>query len=500
MILKDSAQESLWPGGDASEHRKRAGAYYTPDPVVRTLVNWAVRKSTDRLLDPACGDGRFLVAHTNSVGVEQDAWACSVVHARSPGSLIHQGDFFAWAGETRERFECAAGNPPFIRYQRFSGKVREAAQRLCAKHGASFSSLSSSWAPFLVAAATLLKPGGRLAFVVPAEIGHAPYAAPVLEFLTKNFGTVQIVAIREKLFPGLSEDCWLLFASGLGDATQSIRLTMLERFEHMASPPRADLHIGMDEWRQWNGRLRSFLMPAEVRELYLRQSRSPRARRLADVARVGIGYVSGANDFFHLHPSQCSRLRIPQPLLHPTVRSGRNLSGGCVDQRRVRTWLEADEAVLLLKLDRAKPLPQTVVRYLASEAGKEASRSYKCRNRDPWYVVPDVTVPDGFLSYMSGSTPVLAGNPAGCVCTNSVHAVHLTGSLSMSQLLKKWRNPLTVLSCEIEGHPLGGGMLKLEPREAARILLSEGCDFKGAEASVLEAGLTTMRRWRHHAE
>jgi type I restriction-modification system DNA methylase subunit len=36
--------------------RKEAGAYYTPDAVVATLVRWAVREPTDRLLDPSCGD------------------------------------------------------------------------------------------------------------------------------------------------------------------------------------------------------------------------------------------------------------------------------------------------------------------------------------------------------------------------------------------------------------------------------------------------------------
>lgn len=107
--------------------QKASGAYYTPDPVVRSLVRWVVRRETDRLIDPACGDGRFLVPHRNSVGVEQDDEAASVVHQRVPGSLIHGGDFFTWASRTHERFECAAGNPPFIRYQRFTGAVREAA-------------------------------------------------------------------------------------------------------------------------------------------------------------------------------------------------------------------------------------------------------------------------------------------------------------------------------------------------------------------------------------
>src|ERR1700722_9195509 len=37
-----------------------------------------------------------------------------------------------------------------------------------------------------------------------------------------------------------------------------------------------------------------------------------------------------------------------------------------------------------------------------SQNAKEARQAYKCRVRDPWYAVPDVRVPDFFLSYMSG--------------------------------------------------------------------------------------------------
>jgi adenine-specific DNA-methyltransferase len=43
-----------------------------------------------------------------------------------------------------------------------------------------------------------------MAFVVPAEIGHAPYAAPLLEFLVRRFAVVHVVACRRKLFPELA--------------------------------------------------------------------------------------------------------------------------------------------------------------------------------------------------------------------------------------------------------------------------------------------------------
>jgi adenine-specific DNA-methyltransferase len=140
-------------------NRKETGAYYTPDPVVSSLVAWVVRDSGDRLIDPACGDGRFIAAHRNAVGIERDADTTRVAMDRAPWALIHEGDFFSWASETSERFECAAGNPPFIRYQLFKEANRARALSLCAQLGADFTGLASSLAPFIVATAGLLRQG-----------------------------------------------------------------------------------------------------------------------------------------------------------------------------------------------------------------------------------------------------------------------------------------------------------------------------------------------------
>jgi adenine-specific DNA-methyltransferase len=40
--------------------QKIRGAVYTPPRVAAALVRWAVRSPTDRVLDPACGEGVFL--------------------------------------------------------------------------------------------------------------------------------------------------------------------------------------------------------------------------------------------------------------------------------------------------------------------------------------------------------------------------------------------------------------------------------------------------------
>ena len=70
--------------------------------------------------------------------------------------------------------------------------------------------------------------------------------------------------------------------------------------------------------------------------------------------------------------------------------------------------------------------------------------------------------------------PRLVANDAGVVAPNSLHVLrlrigtHVTGDA----IAALWQTSLTRLSVEIEGHALGGGMLKLEPTEAENVLIA----------------------------
>lgn len=484
----------------SSSAQKQSGAYYTPPVLAHCLLHWAVRSETDRMLDPSCGAGQFIAGHRNSVGIEQDLKAAQEAVVRAPWALVHEGDFFSWAGNTLERFECAAGNPPFIRYQRFTGDVRERALKLCREVGAHFSGLTSSWAPFLVATATLLKPNARMAFVVPAEIGHAPYCAPLLEYLVAHFAVVHIIAVRSKLFPELSEDCWLLYADGYGACTDEIRFSTLNKFRRMNAPPLAFARIPVSEWRKWRCRLRPFLLDSAARQLYQEVLADGDTHLLGQLATVGIGYVSGANDFFHLRPSEAKRLKIPKQMLHASVRNGRALPAKRLTAAVVDRWHRDDDPVLLLRIEKTADVPKSVERYLTSEAAEVARQAYKCSVRKPWYSVPDVQVPDFFLSYMSGLEAGLVKNDAGCTCTNSVHSVRLRDGVTATQVQRTWESPFTRLSCELEGHPLGGGMLKLEPGESTRIAFPSAVALNRMQTPVINDALATMREWRHYGD
>lgn len=515
--------------------RKRRGAYYTPEAVAALLARWAVRSANDRVLDPACGDGRFLTYASHSVGVEQDCNAAAQAQSRAPTARVCHDEFFGWARRERaagSRFDCAMGNPPFIRYQTWNGGVRRRASSLCMELGVAFSGLAASWAPFLVAATGLLRPGGRLAFVVPAAIGHARYAEPLMEYLVSHFADVHVVAVRRKLFPRLSEDCWLLFADGLGGATDVIDLAAVDALRpHDEAPPAATVRVPVSEWRTvWERRLRPYLLGASARLIYqaaatmadsgvlaradggdsdngrgeedaTRRAPARSAVRLGTLATVDLGYVSGANSFFHLTPSDAVEAGIPERFLQTTVPSARILPPRELTTDMVGSWHRNDETMFLLRIpSNGTRLPTAVRRYLDSDAGRHARQGYKCRHRTPWYAVPDVRVPDFFLSYMAGRTPKLVKNAANASCANALHGVTLRRTAHGAALQRAWHTPLAQLSCELEGHALGGGMLKLEPREATRVILPSNRGAKHEPQRDIEEAVATLRSWRHFDE
>ncbi|MGC8988405.1 restriction endonuclease subunit M, partial [Infirmifilum sp.] len=44
-----------------AEERHQLGQFYTPKPIAELIVRWAVRSPDDKILDPGCGSGTFLV-------------------------------------------------------------------------------------------------------------------------------------------------------------------------------------------------------------------------------------------------------------------------------------------------------------------------------------------------------------------------------------------------------------------------------------------------------
>lgn len=477
------------------EAQKAWGAYYTDPAVAMFLVRWALRSPTDRVLDPGCGDGVFLRAAAEHLGALGSCPASRItgveadpqVHRETSRTLCLGGilppdalicdDFFALHPAKLGRFTAVVGNPPFIRYQRFNGARRSLALKRAFEAGVELTALTSAWAPFIIHAATFLDPGGRLATVAPAELCHAAYARPVLHFLRQRFCHVRVLTFAKRLFPHLNEDTVLVLGEGYGQAGSNLRLVSLHDMSSLSQADAMSLDgCPVDIQRVERGLIRpiAYLLPPQVRQLYQKLSRHPRVIRLETVAAAGIGYVTGDNEFFHLSASEVHQLRISSKLLSPAICRGAWLTGLAFTKRDWNRLDREGRKAWLLNLAGVRgPLPKWVLEYLRAGERRKIHMAYKCRVRDPWYAVPHVSVPDLFLTYMANLRPILALNRAKAVAPNTLLCVKLDPMTKVSggALAAAWWTSLTALSTELEGHSLGGGMLKLEPGEAGRVLL-----------------------------
>lgn len=107
--------------------------------------------------------------------------------------------------------------------------------------------------------------------------------------------------------------------------------------------------------------------------------------------------------------------------------------------------------------------------YIADGHRTGVDTAYKCRVRKTWYQVPLVPAADLLLTCMNADTPRLTSNDAGARHLNSVHGVFLNKQhreLGRELLPLASLNSVTLLHAEMVGRAYGGGILKVEPKEA----------------------------------
>lgn len=447
---------------------KARGAFYTPRSLASFLTRWAIRSADDRTLEPACGDGVFIETalaryqelgrtqlEGQLVGVELEASEAEKTRALAEAQIL-TADFFELMPSEVASVDAVIGNPPYIRYHGFTGEQRLRGLARAREQGLVLSSLASSWAHFVAHSASFLRPGGRLALVLPAELLHTDYAAPIRAWLLERFPSVVIVTFDRMAFAEAEVDALLLLASH--DDDTGLRVMRVANADALASlellpRPATDARSAPSRW--------SSSLDAAAAELYVELTAAPNARRLGALASVDIGVVTGANHFFIVEAKHAARSRLPSTQLLPIIESASAVRGLSVHSSRTKR---------LLAIDRT-PTSVSLLRYLAEGEAAGVPNGYKCRTRSPWYKVPLPRVkPHAFLPYMNHHAPRLLVNRPRAWSTNLLHGVRLRpGAPDVRALSAAMLSATVMLSAEIEGRAYGGGVLKLETKEAERL-------------------------------
>lgn len=465
---------------DTPKLRKERGAFFTPDGITEFVAKWAIKSGSDRVLEPSAGDAAFLVAAVERLaklrrgrtepevdGIEIHAHSTRVARQRvreaGGKARVRQSDFFDVAPEPV--YDAVIGNPPYIRYQSFSGEPRAKSRQAALRGGVALTGLASSWAAFTVHSALFLKRGGRLGLVLPAELLSVNYAAPVRQFLFERFKAVQLVLFAQQVFPEAEADVVLLLADGYGEGPAGHAvIRQAKNAESLATLEEGSAWTPADPAGKWTG---SLVDQGALDGL----AALTRGGHFAPLERWGdttLGIVTGNNKYFAVSPARAKELGLKASELLPLSPPGSSHLRGLALTSELMADLGRDGQSTLLFYPRAKPSKEAEA-YIADGHRTGVDTAYKCRVRKVWYRVPLVRPADLLLTCMNADTPRLVANEANAYHLNSVHGVYFKDDarqIGRELLPLASLNSATLLHAEMVGRAYGGGILKLEPKEA----------------------------------
>ncbi len=178
--------------------RARRGQYFTPRPLVELVADLAGIRRDDRVLDPTCGSGGFLLAahdrgaDVDGIEVDPDLAALArlnlALHGANPRAVT-TADFFAMTPEPT--YDVILANPPF--------SVEIVDPEVLARHGLPGKRVGSD-VLFLRTALGWLRPSGRLATLVPYSVLTSPALAPLRRELDAVAVREAVVSLQECVF------------------------------------------------------------------------------------------------------------------------------------------------------------------------------------------------------------------------------------------------------------------------------------------------------------
>jgi adenine-specific DNA methylase len=447
---------------------RKNGVFYTPESLARLLADGVVGRPAISVLDPACGEGALLsavedrcTALARGAKARAELYGCDrLTHKGFPGTATNRHfakqDFFTF--NPGRLFDVIIMNPPFLSVSKIAESKRRVYRSVC-QTACRLPYNADAWAYFIVKAVGHLRPDGNLGAILPWSFLQADYAAVVRKWLADRFRAIRVLVLTADHFQETNTRVLLVWLKGYGGNLESLSVGFSES-------PRDNVCYRTISRRKWAEGTACFAPERNLDSVLTKVSALPGFARFGETARVCIGIVTGANDFFVLARDEAKRLGIPRSHLVSILTSSRALKALTVSNVAPHAWL--------LKVP--APVPALYKSYLAMGRRMEVHLRSHCQRRTPWYSVVPGPTPDAFFQYRVSSRPLLALNTGKMQSTNSIHRIYFNG-LTATQRQWVQISLLSVpgqLSIEASARTYGNGMLKVEPKCLKAALVFRG--------------------------
>jgi hypothetical protein len=438
--------------------RRRQGAFYTPPTIVQPMVEWILKQSPTRVVDPGCGSGRFsteIIRHEPGLEVwalDLDPLQTLITRAAlstlcAQRARVLQADYLEMDLPSSSGRTAFVSNPPYVRHHGLTPAAKAWGASAAGKLGHKFSGLAGLHAHFFLATAYLGRPGDIGCFVTSSEWLDVGYGSIIRSLLVNGLGGQALHVVDP--------------SSAAFDDAQTTAVITCFRFGSAPEVLRVRRVSSRDELRQLDGGhsvSRSELANSSKWTLLTRGADTVdhSLHPLGELVEVHRGMVTGANDYFVFTCERAAALGI-LPWCVPVISDGREIleSDGVIRDGPAR------KVLLRVPKDidrRAFPALDAYLRLGEAPVGDPRAIA----NR----YIGSQEAPPIVASYMARQAPVFALNPDGLALVNIAHGLYPKKHMTWDELkaLVTYLNSVRD-SFRGQGRTYQGGLEKFEPRE-----------------------------------
>jgi predicted RNA methylase len=475
---EDDVLAMIYERAVTPRNRRRLGTFFTPQVLVEHALATGERLlgcAPDVVVDPGAGVGAFSLAAARRwpgarvIAVDINVVTLGLLAARMDHAGLGNraelilGDFVGWLGSRSRDANSVwltVGNPPFTRSQSLDADTKkgaaEAAGDLVASGHATLSTL------FAAAVARNLAAQDGMALVLPAAWTYTRSARELRAGLWgKRTRSLELHRwpTSARAFTGPSVTATVIAVGSEQDMPQA--------FVHGVATVVDDAVVVSDlRQHERSGECPDPLPGGAGRRAIVEATTTC---CLGDVFRPRRGVATGANRYFFLTGTEAEAL--PAAATRPGLCTLRGMSTDQLvfDEAAWRRLSAAGVRCHLLDIDAVLAVDASVAAYLQLGREQRLHERYLCRQREPWFALEEMAVPDALVSPLITSQGVrIVTNAVAAMPSNSLYGLYLCDDVSVEvgeRVIGWLRSAAGVQALRDHGRHFAGGSIKLEPRE-----------------------------------
>lgn len=458
----------------------KTGVHYTPeyiaDFVVKKISGLLNNKKT-QILEPCVGEGVFIKSiHSNldttikptidAVEINKDT--CKNTRKKYDTKLlarISNTDFLKY--KTKKRYDLIIGNPPYVNKRYMTAvQVEMCASLSLEVFGKSLKTpLINLWAAFIIKSCMILSDDGIIAFVLPSDLAHVKHAEPIKKYLLKHFFRIELYEFNNLVFDDAEQHTMLMIAM-----KSHKNLNSGLHYSNVLSKG--------NEIKEKKIRLLNNLVPNKWTnhglnniEINLLKSLFDELYPVSEYCNSSAGIVTAANNYFILNDEELDEYGLRQYAI-PILQKAAYVNGSVTfGKSHWNSLKESNSPCYLLDFSKELTASPEAIKYLSLGVKNKINKRYKCKERDKWYKVPNISVSEGFFFKRCHLYPKMIANDAEICVTDTAYSITMRENYKINSLIYSFYNSLSLVFSEILGRKYAGGVLELTPSEFKSIPL-----------------------------